>query len=132
MRLFLTTIVLALFAQPIWAKTVFYCSQTSSAIIDANGVATNPEIKLLRFKMAIDDQQVQFSGAKMFEGGEWVPEVINGNRFTARAFFDWQFADSKETLRLTYSVAHFDGTNLYLSRYGGEWITIFHAQCDKF
>ena len=60
MRLLVSTILLTMLAQPVWAKTVHYCETTALAqITDQERVAT---IKPHRFKMAVSDGSVVIRG----------------------------------------------------------------------
>ena len=61
MRLLLTTIIIALLVQPVWAAEVYYCSMTSHATVRANGI---DEHTLERFKMALDDDQITLKGGR--------------------------------------------------------------------
>ena len=53
MRLLVTTIILALLSQPVWALEVFYCEDSEVIDVTENGVKS---LTQERFKMAINRQ----------------------------------------------------------------------------
>ena len=109
MRLIFTSIILALLAQPTWAQTVYYCVTTNSVNVTYDGVKSHKEE---RFKMAVDEQQVQFVGSGMFSSDDiWVVEVVNQDRFSARQVLNFIY-ENKEKALVTASTAHFDGSKL--------------------
>ena len=60
MRFILTTIILTMLAQPVWAKTVYHCETVAFAsITEENSV---DEIRSYRSKMAVLPEKVLFSG----------------------------------------------------------------------
>ena len=57
MRLILTTIILTMLAQPVWAQTVYYCSMNVVAKIDSEEIIT---YKNERFKMSVSAEEIKF------------------------------------------------------------------------
>ena len=59
MRLILTTIILTLLAQPVWALTVYYCETiTFDQVTEEKVLITKP----YRFKMAVEADEVKIQG----------------------------------------------------------------------
>jgi len=59
-RLLLTTIILTLLVQPVWAKTVYFCETLGFAQISLDNEVLN--LRPYRFKMAVTSETVEFSG----------------------------------------------------------------------
>ena len=60
MRTLLTTIILTMLAQPVWAKTVYYCETLAFSQITNDDKVQN--LRPYRFKMAVTSDSVEFSG----------------------------------------------------------------------
>ena len=65
MRLILTTSILTLLAQPVWAQTVYYCSMKNLVEIDRQISRYQPE----RFKMSVTEEYVHFGSGGYLDGG---------------------------------------------------------------
>ena len=61
MRLLLTTIILTMLAQPVWAETVYYCETTAFAQVTADNRVLN--IRPHRFKMAVSADELKIVGS---------------------------------------------------------------------
>ena len=108
MRLFLTTIVLVLLAQPAWAAEVYYCAMTSHATVRANEIEKHT---LERFKVAVDVDQITFKGGKTF-AEPLVYKIEHRKRWgliKLRATYAQVYVDGKETV---FAIASMDKNNL--------------------
>ena len=61
MRLLLTTIILTMLAQPVWAQKVYYCETTAFAQITKENEVL--DVRSYRFKMAVLENEVKISGS---------------------------------------------------------------------
>ena len=125
MRLLLTTIVIALLVQPVWAAEVYYCAMTGHASVKPNGIH---EHTLERFKMALDDDQITFKGGKTFEEPMMYKIEYQTSR-VLRAVYAHEYAVGKESV---VAMASFENNSLAHSLVANEFSTSFHAECDKF
>jgi hypothetical protein len=120
MRLLLTTIILTMLAQPVWAQTVYYCVMTEFSRISADNLeAKEPQ----RFKMSVDLKEVKFAGGYLNGVSlDVTHNFVSDSGLLAKADTPWS----------TNIIATFKPPNLYLSSIFIDAVDSFHATCEKF
>ena len=125
MKVFLTSIILALLSSPVLAETVYFCSTDQRAIMDKSNISTQPD----RFKMLVDSKQVKLIGGRSFTTGVAleIEAFWHENMFTSKSV-----VHAGDHRYFTFAIAFFaDRTLAYTNIGSGEAITII-ASCDKF
>ena len=120
MRLILTTIILTMLAQPVWAQTVYYCSINVVAKIDSEEMIT---YKNERFKMSVSAEEIKFES----KGYLLRKKVLKPNFFGGDTYFTAQ--DSTVDGRI---LAQFYAPNFSYSRVDANEVISFTATCEKF
>lgn len=119
MRLLLTTIILTMLAQPVWAQKVYYCETTAFTQISEEDKVTN--VRSYRFKMAVLEDRVKISGADFYD-------------FT---FDEVKFLSTPEFLAVDYmfdfpwTIASFKPPRLKVMDLG-DTLSSFTAHCEDF
>jgi hypothetical protein len=129
----LNTIILALLAQPVWAKTVYYCTSDTPVTMKDDLVTKHPPE---RFKMMVDNQRLKLIGGspstKVFNfrrelansehfHGRMVERLGDGTLLTAGiANFEFQ----SRILTMTMQSASAGTTDLQINS--------MIAECDRF
>ena len=120
MRLILTTIILTMLAQPVWAQKVYYCETTAFAQVSSeNEVA---DIRPYRFKMAVSANSVEFSSADFMDFRfDEVQIRADGNGFFA----------AENLYGLPVSIGEFDPPQLKVTLMRVT-MSAFNAHCEDF
>ena len=84
MRLFLTTIVLVLLAQPALAKTVYYCSPVKAIALLHD---TIKEVPVDRFTMSVNSKTVEFQGGSLAGSSLKIEFLDEDDNFRAKDTF---------------------------------------------
>ena len=127
MKYILTTIILALLAQPALAKTVYYCTTLRAVTMDGNGGIEHP---LERFKMMVDNQQLHLIGGSLFPKGlHFNLEIAKNGVLHAR--WDGHLEDGTT---ITMGMAHFQTRSRILTSTITDTFQVssIFAECDKF
>ena len=124
MRLILTTIILTMLAQPVWAKKVYYCETTAFAqVTEENEVL---EARSYRFKMAVSANEVKISGAEFFSVS--FDEVLFADDGAAfAAVYHFKYLDQLKTFPVT--IAAFSPPQLKVMDFN-DTLSAFHAHCE--
>ena len=124
MRLILTTIILTMLAQPVWAKNVYYCETTAFAqVTEENEVL---EARSYRFKMAVSANEVKISGAEFFSVS--FDEVIFTDVSAGFvAVYHFKYLDQLKTFPVT--IAAFSPPQLKVMDFN-DTLSAFHAHCE--
>ena len=130
-RLFFSAALLALFAQPAWAETVYYCTTDKIAVVTEDKVY---QLGFDRFKMAVGKEQVRLSGGSRFTFKEKRTLSIL-NISPSRGYDLWHGEDSAvidDETTITTALASFDNgilSYVQLNIVGGTSLT---AKCETF
>ena len=128
MRLILTTIILAMLAQPVWAQTVFYCTITNLAEIDRNAITRLPSG---RFTMSVDETKVSFASSDGYPMTEFlnlkVFDVVTTTWFGAVTMKLDHYEDGSPI-----AIVKFNSPDLYFTYVDFLDVFSFHASCEKF
>ena len=120
MRLFLTTIILTMLAQPVWAQKVYYCETTAFAqVTQENEIA---DVRPYRFKMAVSENVVKISGADFFSIYFDEVKVTGQGSFFAIAY----------TRSFPLTLASFRPPNLQVTDLADTQLSAFNAHCEDF
>ena len=125
MRLILTTIILTMLAQPVWAQTVFFCVMTEFASVSDSGTKRFvPE----RFKMSVDQKNVKFGSGGYLDNAAM--EVTRYFSYNSSFYAKTVIGGSDNGVPL--AIAKYEPPNFYFSSVMTDVIDSFHATCDKF
>jgi len=129
MRLILTTIILTLLAQPVWAQKVYYCETTAFAqVTEENEVL---KARSYRFKMAVSANEVKISGAEFFSfpfDEVLFDEVLFADDGAAfAAVYHFKYLDQLKTFPVT--IAAFSPPQLKVMDFN-DTLSAFHAHCE--
>ena len=119
-RLLLTTIILTMLAQPVWAKTVYYCDTTAFAQISIHNEVRN--VRSYRFKMSVSPESIEFSSDEFmdFRFDEVLIKTDGKGFFAAENLYE-----------LPISIGEFDPPQLRVTLMRGT-ISAFNAHCEAF
>ena len=120
MRLFLTTIILTMLAQPVWAQKVYYCETTAFAqITEENEVL---DVQSYRFKMAVLEDTVKISGADFYD------YTFNEVQLLSNPY---AFLAERRMFSFPWTIASFSPPRLKIMDLG-DTISSFTAHCEDF
>ena len=121
MRVIFSTIILAMFAQPAWAQTVYYCVMTECPRISADGLERyQPE----RFKLSVDHKLVKFGNDRSLDGATL--DVKHYFRTTS------SFTAEAGSPLGAFSIANFKPPHFFFAGVFPDEVVSFHATFDKF
>jgi hypothetical protein len=120
MRFILTTIILTMLAQPVWAQSVYYCVMTNLYSIEG---AKLKEYEPERFIMMVGKKQVNFSKGYM---SAIVLEVVT-------AYQDSSFSAKFDLAEGTpYAIARYEPPHFRYSVVSSKDIVSVQATCEEF
>ena len=119
MRLLVSTILLTLLAQQVWAQKVYYCETTAFAQVTFENEVL--DIRPYRFKMAVSANSVEFSRDFMDFRFDEVEIKMDGKGFFA----------GENLYGLPISIGEFDPPKLKVTLMR-DTISAFNAHCEDF
>ena len=120
MRLTLTTIILTMLAQPVWAQTVYYCVMTSFAAIKDGRVE---EYKPQRFKMAVTKDEAVFKNDGFLDDFSIAHKAYDP--------YDGSFVGIFQKNFVVISMI-FQPPDIRFSIIDSNEVAVLHAECDTF
>ena len=118
MRLILATIILTVFAQPVWAASTYACSSGLAIVAQLDSVE---EFQNFEFAFSVNEEAVTFSQTQPFQGSIW--KFSDGGSYIGDEFwlinqppYDIVFANNKFQF---ISNKNMDDLNVFL----------IHARC---